>query len=421
MRRRTRAEALAPCMAGLLGLCVPGASLAQDAGPVDAAISVQKRPRPDLDAVPVRLGSLELLPTVDLRASYDDNIYASATGKVDDALSTLGLGISARSTWSRHALSFDADAAITRGLSQRDEDVETWNTRLGGRLDLGTGTQLSAHLGYARAYEPRGSIGDTTLRGPRIAYDMVSAGAEFRHQAARLLVQGEATLDRFQYAPYRTAGAQVSQRERDYRTWSALLRAGYAVGPGIAAIVEGGWNAARYPGDGAALDRSSQGWSARAGVQFGLTRLIRGRAALGYQNQRYADPAFPRIKGLDFGASLEWNPTRLMTWTLEARRTIQRSPLVGVAGIRQSRYAARLDYELRRNLVVSPRIEHTVSDYAGTPRVQRDWSGGVEAVWLVNRNMRMTASAGWQGTRSDGAGGRDFDRRRVSLSLRYAL
>lgn len=408
-------------MAGLLGLCLPGAAGAQETADANAAISVQKRPRPDLDAVPIRLGGFEVLPAADLRIAADDNVYATASDKAGDVLTTLGAGVSVRSAWPRHALSLDVEGALTRGLSRRSEDTDTWDARLGGRLDLAPGTQVSARLGHARAYEPRGAIGDTTLRGPRIAYDTVSAGAEIRHEAGRLLIEGEAGIDAFRYVPQRTAGTQVSLRARDYRTWSATLRAGYAAGPGIAAFVEGGWNAARYPGDNAALDRSSRGWSARAGVQFGLTRLIRGRAALGYQDQRYGDPAFPRIKGLDFGVSLEWNPTRLATWTLEARRSIQRSPLVGVAGIRQSRYALRLDYEMRRNLVLSPRIEHTVSDYAGTPRVQRDWSGGVEATWLAAPALRIAAAATLQRTRSDGAGGRDFDRRRATLSLRYTL
>lgn len=414
-------SALVSCILGMIGACTASGASAQDMPAGDGAISVQKRPRPELDPVPIRFGGFEALPSAELRTAYDDNIYAGNTNKVDDALVTLSSGIAARSTWRRHAVSLNATAGLTRGLSQNDENTNTYDVLAGGQLDIGAGTQASLRAEYSRAYEPRGSVGDTTLRGPRIAYNTLELGVQVEHNAGRLLLGAEASLDTFHYGSYRVAGAQIAQGERDYRTWSTSLRAGYAIGPGIAAFVEGSYNKARYPDETTSLDRSSDGYSVRGGVQFGVTRLIRGRAAIGYQNQRYDDPAFPRIKGLDFAGSLEWNPTKLMTWTVEAKRTIQRSPLVGVAGIRQSRYSGKLDYELRRNVILTTRLDQTVSDYAGTQRVQRDLAGSLGAEWLLNRNLRVSAQGGFQRTRSDGTGGRRFDRKRVSVSLRYAL
>lgn len=419
--RSRRADSLVPCLLGLLGVCAAPSAQAQETAAGDAAISVQKRPRPDLDPIPVRFGAFAVLPSAEARIAYDDNIYAAASDKVGDALATIATGFSARSTWARHAISLDAHGALTRGLSQDDENTETYDAQAGARLDLGVATQASLNIGYARAYEPRGSIGDTTLRGPRIAYNALELAAQIQHTAGRLVVEAEGSLESFRYAPYRAGGAAVAVGDRDYRTWSATARAGYAIGPGIAAFVEGSTNQASYPDERIALDRSSDGYSLRAGVQFGVTRLIRGRAAIGYQNQSYDDPAFPRIKGLDFGTGLEWNPTRLVTFSLEARRTIQRSPLVGVAGIRQSRYATRVDYELRRNVILSARIDRTVNDYAGTERVQKDLSGGLGLDWMLSRNLKVSALGSLQRTRSDGIGGRRFDRRRLSLSIRYAL
>lgn len=421
---RSRADAVLAF--GMLGACAAPCAQAQgvvpgDIGAGDAAISVQKRPRPDLDPVPVRFGAIEVLPTASLRVAYDDNVYATRTGKIEDALITVATGVAARSTWSRHAVSIDANAALARGLSQGNENTETYDVLAGASLDLGADTQASFNAGYSRAYEPRGSVGDTTLRGSRIGYNTLELGAQLQRRAGRLMLEAGGTLDTFRYAPYRDTGASISLGDRDYRTWSATLRAGYAIGPGIAAVIDGSYNQSRYPDEATSLDRSSDGHSLRGGIQFGLTRLIRGRAAIGYQNQRYDDPAFPRIRGLDFAAALEWNPTQLVTWSLEARRTIQRSPLVGVAGIRQSRYVTRVDYEARRNLILSARLDQTVSNYVGADRVQKDLSGTLGAEWLVNRNLRVSAQGGLQRTRSDGTGGRSFDRKRVSVSLRYAL
>ncbi|AOR78130.1 outer membrane beta-barrel protein [Novosphingobium resinovorum] len=421
MRRSGSKPALVPCLLGLIGACAAQGAQAQDASASDAAISVQKRARPELDPVPVRFGSFEALVSTEARIAYDDNIYAARNDKTGDALATLSTRLSAHSTWSRHAVSLDGDAALVRGFSQPNEDTETYDARFGGRLDLGTLTRLAVRAGYSRAFEPRGSIGDTTLRGPRIAYNALELGLDVEHTAGRLILGARAGLDGYHYAAYRAGGAQIAPGDRDYRTWNAGASAGYAIAPGVATFIEGSYNQARYPGDTGAFDRSSSGWSLRGGLGFGVTRLVRGRAAIGYQDQRYDDPAFPRIKGLDFSAGVEWSPTRLMTWALEARRSIQRSPLVGVAGIRQSRYGIRLDYEARRNLILWGRLDRTVSEYASTARNQTDLSGGLGADWLLGRKLRLAAQAGLQRTRSDGTGGREFDRRRMSVSVRYTL
>jgi hypothetical protein len=411
---KPRIPALVHLALPALAACLTAPAAAQDLAPADAAISVRARPRPDLDPVPLRLAGFELLPAADLRVRYDDNVYAARADRVADGLVTLGAGVSARSTWTHHAVSFAAHGALSRGITQGDQDTGTYDTRAAARLDLGPDTRATLHLGHARAYEPRGSIGDITIRGRRTPYHALEAGAGLQRHAGRLLLEAQTTLDSFDYAP-------IAGRARDYRTWSAALRAGYAIGPGVAAFVEGSYNRARYPHETAALDRNSHGHAWRTGLAFGLTRLIRGRAAIGHQDQRYADPAFPRIRGLDFGAALEWNPTRIVTWSLDARRTIQRSPLVGVAGIRQSLYASRLDYEARRNLILSARIERTVNDYAGTDRVQNDLSGELGAQWLLGPRLRLGAEGSFQRTRSEGTGGRRFERRRLSLSARRAL
>ncbi|MFC0205275.1 outer membrane beta-barrel protein [Novosphingobium soli] len=426
-RRHSWAKGKAgPCLVGLLGTCAAPQVLAQDRvrdpSGRDMPIAVQTRARPETDPVPFHLGSFTVIPFAAATLTYDDNVYATRSDRVGDALASLAGALTARSAWSRHAVSLDLDGALTRGLSQDAEDTQTYRGLLAGRLDLGTTTALTASAGYARAYEARGSIGDTTLRGPRIAYHALELDARLRRSSGRVILEAEAGLDAFRYAPRsNAAGVRSTLRDRDYTSWHARLRTGYAFAPGVAAFAEGSYNRARYPEDTTALDRGSHGWSLRGGLEFGVSRLVRGRAALGYQDQRYADPAFPRIRGLDFAAALEWNPTRLLTLAVDARRTIQRSPLVGVAGIRQTRFGARADYELRRSVLLSARLDRATSDFAGTPRVQKDLVGGLGIDWLANHHLRLGGEATFQRTRTEGVPGRAFDRRRVSVSLRYAF
>ena len=192
--RSGRSRADAALLLGMLGVCAAPGAQAQSGPPGDGAISVQKRPRPDLDPVPVRFGTIEVLPTASMRVAYDDNVYATRTDKVEDALVTLSTGVAARSTWSRHAVSLDADAALARGLSQDNEDIETYDMQAGARLDLGPQTAASFNAGYSRAYEPRGSVGDTALRGPRIAYNRRTGRSTPAQTPAAPLPEAEGTL-----------------------------------------------------------------------------------------------------------------------------------------------------------------------------------------------------------------------------------
>jgi hypothetical protein len=414
-----------PVLLCILGACAASAAQAQERSTADGAISVQKRARPDLDPSPLRFGGFEALVFLETRLTYDDNIYASRKDVVDDALAAIAGDVSARSTWSRHALAFDASAALTRGVSQDDENTRTYEARASGRLDWGAGSQVTAQAGYARAYEPRGSIGDVDRRGPRTAYDTVNLELAASHATGRLTLEAEAGMDRYVYGRHPGRDEAISAA-RDYHTWNIGLRVGYAAAPGILAFAEGTYNEARYPDDLARLDRSSDGWSLRGGVGFGLSRLIRGRAAIGYQDQSFADPVFPRIRGLDFSAEIEWSPTRLTTWSIEARRSIQRSPLVSIAGIRQSRYGARVDHEALRNLLVWARVDYTTSEYSGSVRAQNDLAGGLGGDWLLSRRVKLSLASNVQRTRSHGAPAlpdlaRAFDRSRTTVSLRYAL
>lgn len=422
---RTRSDlAMLRCLIGLVGLCMAPGVYAQDMTSGDEAISVQKRSRPDYDPIPMHIGTFQATVSSEARVGYDDNIYANSNSsglKVDDAIASLDASASIRSNWTRHQVSLDVDAGISRGLSQRNEDTEVYDSQLKGQFDIGAQTKLSAHAGYARAYEPRGSVGDTTVRGPRIAYNTLDVGADLDYTSGRLLLGAQVQLETYRYAPYNANGVTIQPGSRNYRSWNTGLSAGYAIAPGIAAIIQGNYNQASYPDDTAQFDRTSKGWSLRGGLAFGVTRLIRGRAGIGWQSQKYDDPVFPRISGLDFDAALEWNPTNLLTWTLEARRTIQRSPIVGVAGIRQSRYGSRLDYEARRNVILWGRLDRTVNEFAGTGRSQTDMGGSLGADWLVNRRLRFSAQGGVQYTNSRGLGGRTFDRNRVSVTVRYTL
>lgn len=418
-----RKIALITCVIGLGSTCMANSAFAQFLPAQDDSIqSVRTRPRPDFNPTPIRVGAFNVSPSVEARIAYDDNVYAATTNEIDDALISLNAAISVQTNWSRHAASLSANTALSKGLSQDNEDTHTHSIQASGQLDIGPSTRASLSAAFGKAYEPRGSVGDTsTVNSKRISYETTEIAGELSHNFGRLALEASASLENYSYNTLDVAGTNIVFSDRDYRSWVAGLRAAYAVSTGIGFYVEGNYNEASYPDETAQFDRSSNGYSLRGGVQFGVTRLIRGKAGLGYQNQSYGDPAYPRIKGLDFLANLEWSPTELISVSFDAKRTIQRSPIVGVAGIRQSLYGGRIDYEFRRNVILYSRLQHMVSEFSGIDRTQNDFLGELGANWLLTRNIHISTQATFQKTNSSGLGGREFDRKRFTVALRYRL
>lgn len=400
------------------GLCTN--AHAQQLDP-DEEISIQDRKRPDWDAVPIQFGAFDVTPYAQSKLAYDDNIYATDANKVADGVVTISGDVRATSTWARHYLSLNGSIDATRGLTKTANDVTPYDASASGRLDIGSQSRLSLVGDYGRAYEPRGSFADTMTDGRRLAYQKLETQAEISRNAGRFKIDAGATLDSFHYLQRKDDGAEISEAFRNYRVWRTDARLSYAVASGISTYAEASYNWAIYPHQIDQIVRDSQGWAIVGGLDFGVTRLVRGRIGAGLEHQTYKDSAYPNISGLTFSGQLQWSPSRLVTWTAAANRTIERSPVVNVAGIQQSAYSLRADYELRRNVIVAGTSGYTIDKFVAGDRAQKDFQLGAEIKWLANRRLHFTMNTDYQRTRNTGVSQREFTRVQASISLRYTL
>ena len=99
---------------------------------------------------------------------------------------------------------------------------------------------------------------------------------------------------------------------------------------------------------------SSEGQTYLVGATLNLTDLMRGEIAIGQFQRDYDDPTIGSVDGLAASADLEWYVTRLTTLSFLARRNSEQ--VVGATTavpFIESRYGARVDHELLRNLILS--------------------------------------------------------------------
>src|SRR3546814_14316191 len=84
-----------------------GALQAQE---IEPDVSVLGRPRPEVDPLNIRVGSLIIAPRIDFRATYNDNVFATESDEESDFITTIAPSVTVSSDWTRHGLSFSAQA-----------------------------------------------------------------------------------------------------------------------------------------------------------------------------------------------------------------------------------------------------------------------------------------------------------------------
>ncbi|WP_269714838.1 outer membrane beta-barrel protein [Caulobacter sp. NIBR2454] len=387
----------------------------------DRNVSVRQRPHPEYDAMGIRSGAFMLYPQVTASVDYSDNIYGAATNKADDFIFKVQPSLSLASTWSRHALSAYANAAINRYVDFSTEDTEDFAFGADGRIDIVRGSNIALGGNYNRITEPRTSSSTPTGSVDPIQYDLTQFNIAGVHELNRLRLSARGDYRKFNYDDGRTvAGAPVEQDDRDREITSFTGRAEYALSPATAFFVQGAVNKRDYrlQPPVSALDRDSDGYEVLAGANFELSALMRGEFGVGYISQKFDDPTAKKIDGLGARAQVEWFPTQLTTVTFTGARSIEDSGIPGSSGYLSSAVGAQVDHELRRNIILTGKLDYANDDYDGIERKDKRFNAGVSATYLLNRRLGVVAGYSYFDQNSKGLnGGEDFKVNRVSLGL----
>ena len=116
---------------------------------------MRERPRPEYDPLGKRFGGFNLHATLDLGATYTDNLFAEETGEDEETIYTAGLHGRLESNWSRHALGFEAGATTVSHDEFSSEDHDTYYAGTAGRIDIGSSSNVSARARFSHEVEAR--------------------------------------------------------------------------------------------------------------------------------------------------------------------------------------------------------------------------------------------------------------------------
>lgn len=382
-------------------------------------VTPRSRPRPELAPLGARIRAFVLSTRVDLRAGYNDNLFATNDDEVSDVYARVAPTVDLRSDWSRHAIRVGAHASSDRYRDTSRENNDNWGVMAEGRADLGRASSLFGHASEARLHEDRASpdsLADDEPTAYRLSEAMIGAVHPFGRFEAR--VQGRVSDYRFEST--RAAGVAPGTlvgSARDRRSTHTEARLRYSIWPGYGAFVRGAFSTQNYDNlTAAGVNRDSKGYEASVGVDLELTDLIFGNAYIGRYQQRYDEPGVDPEGGPTFGADLYWNVTRLSTLHLQVARSVQESTQPGASGYLSTNTGLELEHELLRNLLLVAGSQQTRRDYDGVDRQETLWQHSFGANFLANRHVQLRLQVGYRDQDASG-GGRRFTQTFVEQAI----
>lgn len=360
--------------------------------------SVRNRSRPEYDAEGMNLGqllfgngrevdpdtglrlhtrvadSLVLRPAMRVEAEYDDNILDSATFKLSDAILRLKPRLELVSDWDNHELRAAAGLNVQRYRENDFENATLWDASLAGRLDVTEYDKVSLGLSIARTQERLTSQDLLTAGGQNltvtsfypIPLTTLVATAGWNYQADLFLSRLNAEARRLDYQDVDAASNLFDRNQDDRDRWEYQLtwRAGYEAFDDTILYLEPSANLRRYEitPDDAGFDRNSQGWRLLAGLQYNASAVSYVDAALGYQEQVYADDRLANLSGPTARLTLVWNPTDLLTLEALVERRLTEQILNNAGGQTTTLVALDADQELHYRTILSAGYQYQLDE-----------------------------------------------------------
>lgn len=390
---------------------LPGSLAAEDmAAQNDPSLyPVIERPRQDYDAQGVRAGSFIFYPALTAALEYDDNVFASSDPEEDWALRLIP-ELQIESDWARHYTQFNFAAENVSYKNFSSENHTDFHADFLGRADIMRSMNIVSTLRYDRATEERGTANSFLLYDEPAEYDEVEAGLAVNNRINRIYTSLGFSAEHTDYHDTTLNGVNVDQDYRDVTEYVGRGRLGYELTPMTSVFTQVSVNDQQY----ADSDLDSSGYRAVAGVAFEASRLVNGEAYAGYLHQDFDSDAYEDIDTWTMGASLYYQPSRLLTLSLFAERETDVS--LGFGSSVETEVTLRADYELRRNVILTALAGFENEDFEGSSREDDYLRLGASARYLLNRNFALGLN--YRYTDFDSNVVEDYTRNVVSLTGR---
>ena len=375
---------------------------------------VRNRSHPGYEPAGIRAGSMMFHPALLAKVLYNSNVFAVPTGEQGDTALLISPYLTAQSDFNNHELKLDFGINHLEYADLSEESRTNAHAAASGRIDVRSDLAIAMAGKIARRHEARGTSNSPLLAAEPVPYDEYDVSTSVTKSFNRLEVSVGGAFEHRDYHDVRmVGGGTLDQDFRDGEIYVIGGRLTYKLKPGFGVFADGRYNWRHFnnlPG----LNGDSEGYDLLAGAEFDITSMVHGVVGIGYLSQQYAAPGVGDATGLSYFADIIWTATPLMTVTIGGRRKVDETALATSPGRLDASGYLEIDYELRRNIIVSPSINIVYEDYTGIPR--EDWvvEPGLRLDYLVNRHFSVGARYVYT-SRDSNVSVNDFDRHIVGI------
>lgn len=339
----------------------------------------------------VRLGNFILYPSVGFRTIYDTNILGTVDDPIGDVRYEFEPRLVIRSDLPRHV--FDVIIGGKR-ITYRDLDNHTfWNlyANLSGRLDINHAHSLAFAYTTDRGREERFAVETPTSAIEQVPLWRNRWQFQLTRDAGRLSASLGGDVETVDFDDVPSATGNIDQDFRDFWRYEANLKLKYKYSPGY--NLTGLFSAARVSVRGNdTIDRDAMIYDASLGLRFEANPLLRFSLSAGYAFTDYDQTDLDDFGAAIFEGEVQWLPTQLTTIYLNFVRKLSGTSFESATGRVDTVLEAKIEHELRRNLLLNLGVKWTNYDFVGADRRDDEVIGTIGLEYLYTKFIKLTAS-----------------------------
>jgi hypothetical protein len=361
------------------------------------------RPRLDdkpFDPLGVDVGTMRLLPVVELSSGYDTNPNRLSSEVKGSPYARAAGGLDVNSQWDTHSLVATLRGGYSDYFSFHEADRPDAQAKAIGRVDVTRDTILGLEGRFTLDTQQPGSqqlaIPGSSFIVGRPLIETFGATPGITQNFGRLSLRLRGTYDRFQYQDATLSnGSILALSENDYNDIGINGRASYELTPGFVPYVDVTGDERLYDSlfDSSGFIRSSMGIAGKIGTTFDITRdVITGDLAAGYTERHYDDPRLINAKGPTIDGSIIWRPSALTTATVTTATDFVETTLANSSAAISRRVSLQLAHSFFRNFTLTGIGTFQVNNYVGQPVAEHLYTGSLLAEYSLTRDIVLRAT-----------------------------
>lgn len=330
------------------------------------------------------LGQIRVFPSLSIENTYNDNIFASKDGKLDDYFVSVLPRVELESSWSRHAVSASAYGQINRYADIKSEDNDEYGVNASGRLDLADHSALGASFGNGRTTNARANSENTDRKDPQ-QFDYLDGELQYDHSFARFDLGLRGSVRQLNFL-------DAVDADRDRLVFGVSSRLSYPLSSAFSVFVQPDAKFLDYEqsigDDGLEQNRSTLGGF--VGSSFDVATL-NGDVSLGVMHAAFDESSSKDVTILGVRSQLSWEATRLTRVRARVERSILPTGVDGASSKVRTRVSLDVSHELFRNLTLRAAAIYFQEDFKQLGRNDDNFRVLAGAEYQINRFVSITA------------------------------